>query len=80
MKYFFWDVQNAPPYDDESSQFQTGFRDEQGQHFRWLGHRGERLEAKMVPIRIHFLWGPPCAWPAQDEGFGQNCVHFIENK
>ena len=73
MKYFFWDIQNAPPVDDASAQFPTGFRGEQAQHFRWVAHQIERIEVKMVPSLVHFLWGPPCMWPAQVEGTDFEC-------
>ena len=68
LRYLYWDIQFAPHYDDASSQFQTGFRDEQYQQFRWVAFQDEKMEAKMCPVYVHFLYGPPCAWDAQSEG------------
>lgn len=68
LKFYFWDVQYAPPYDNASVAFQLGFRDDQAEQFRWVAHMAERMEAKMAPIHVKFLLGPPCAWPWQLEG------------
>ena len=71
LKYVFWDIQYAPPFDDASTNFQFGFRGDQHHHFRWLAHESGpngRMEVKMVPIFVHMLWGAPCAWHWQAEG------------
>ena len=70
LRYLYWDIQHAKPYDDVSSQFPTGFRGEQTSLFRWVACRGERMEVKLCPVYLHFLYGPPCVWDAQDEGTG----------
>ena len=68
LKFFFWDIQYAPAYNDASGRFPTGFRGDQQEHFRWVARQKERREVKMVPIHVRHLLGPPCAWPKQTEG------------
>ena len=68
LLYHFWDIQFAPPYNDASGAFAVGFRGDQIQNFRWLAIKDDRPEAKLVPIMVHFLFGPPCAWISQQEG------------
>ena len=74
LQFHYWDIQYAPAYNDASSQFQTGFRGEQENHYRWLVYQGERREAKLVPVYVHHLLGPPAAWDAQIEGPGLKFV------
>ena len=50
LKYYYWDIQYAPPYNDASDQFQLGFRGDQQHHFRWLAHKVDRLEVGIVSI------------------------------
>ena len=71
LHWYHQDQEFADPYDEESRNFQYGFRGGIDDTYRWLDKNSETggaPDSKKVPLLVHHLWGPPDAWIAQPSG------------